>query len=278
MLDHNFLMKNVISLKNNEFVFLINEYIRGKTLSKLLKDSGPFTKQQAQFYIASLIIVIQYLHSNHFIHRDIKPENVMVNSNGYIKLIDFGTVKETSSKNGTALTIIGTPHYMAPEVMKGIAYNCSVDYWSVGVCLYEFIFGKVPFAPEHKDPNEIYKAINNYIDCKTNIRFPSGYKDVELVNLLNGMLARDCNKRIKYNELMKHKWFEGFNWKELVEMNLNVPYKPGGSDLDDLNCKGSNYMTALKTLVFNNSNSNSSKHKELTKWDYEKGEKWLKEF
>ena len=278
MLDHNFLMKNVISLKNNEFVFLINEYIRGKTLSRLLKDSGPFTKQQAQFYIASLIIVIQYLHSNHFIHRDIKPENVMVNSNGYIKLIDFGTVKETSSKNGNALTIIGTPHYMAPEVMKGIAYNCSVDYWSVGVCLYEFIFGKVPFAPEHKDPNEIYKAINNYIDCKTNIRFPSGYKDVELINLLNGMLARDCNKRIKYNELMKHKWFEGFDWKELVEMNLNVPYKPGGSDLDDLNCKGSNYMTALKTLMFNNSNNNSNKHKELTKWDYEKGEKWLKEF
>ena len=277
MLDHNFLMKNCTSLKNNEFVFLINEYIRGKTLHRLLKDSGTFIKQQTQFYIASLIIVIKYLHSNYFIHRDIKPENIMLNYTGYIKLIDFGTVKETSSKNGTARTIIGTPHYMAPEVMKGESYNFSVDYWSVGICLYEFVFGKVPFGADQKDPNEIYKTVNNYIEGKINIKYPSQYKDNDLMNLLSKILSRNSNDRIKPDEIMEHKWFEGFDWKGLKEMNITVPYKPGGNDIDDLNSKGSNYIAALKTFMSNNIN-NSKQMKELTKWDYEKGDKWLKDF
>lgn len=274
ILDHNFLMKNVISLKNNEFVFLVNEYIKGKTLSKIIKDASYFSKSQSQFYIGSLLLVIEYLHSNNFIHRDIKPENIMVNNDGYIKLIDFGTVKETSSRKGTTHTIIGTPYYMAPEVIKGESYGTSVDYWSIGICLYEFYFGKVPFGSDLKDPNEIYKTVLN-----EEISFPSTMHDKEAMNLISGMLIKDEKKRLTRKDVRNHPWFEGFNWKGLEDMNVTVPFRPSGSDFDDISSKSSNYLNVLKVLVSTNSlNKPNGNKKEITVNDIEKGEKWLKDF
>ena len=274
LLDHNFLMKNVISLKNNEFVFLVNEYIKGKTLSKIIKEASYFNKTQSQFYIGSLLLVIEYLHSNNFIHRDIKPENIMVNNDGYIKLIDFGTVKETSSRNGTTHTMIGTPHYMAPEVIKGDSYGSSVDYWSIGICLYEFYCGKVPFGSDLKDPNEIYKAVLN-----ADISFPSNMHDKEAMSLISGMLIKDEKKRLNRIDVRNHSWFEGFNWKGLEDMNVTVPFRPSGSDFDDINSKSSNYLNVLKVLVSTNSiNKPNGDKKEITPNDIEKGEKWLTDF
>lgn len=273
MLDHNFLMKNVISLKNNDFVFIINEYIKGKTLSKIIKEASYFNKTQTQFYIGSLLVVIEYLHSNNFIHRDIKPDNIMINSNGYIKLIDFGTVKETSSRNGTTHTIIGTPHYMAPEVIMGQSYSSSVDFWSIGICLYEFYIGKVPFGSDLKDPNDIYKAVLN----TESVPYPNSMHDREAMSLINGMLAKDINKRLVGPEIKKHPWFEGFNWKGLDDMSLAAPIRPSGNDYDDNNSKTSNYLNMLKVLASSNENRNSNK-KEITPLDIEKGEKWLKDF
>ena len=91
------------------------------------------------------------MHSNNLIHQDIKPENIMVCETGYIKLIDFGTVKETNSSDGTTHTSIGNPHYIAPEVIREDSYNRRVDYWSIGICIYEFLCGKIPFTSDVKD-------------------------------------------------------------------------------------------------------------------------------
>lgn len=101
---------------------------------------------------------MEYLHTHHIVYRDIKPENVMVDHHGYIRLIDMGTAKILKGK-GRTFTIIGTPHYMAPEIINGKGYSYSVDLWSIGICLYEFMCGGVPFAEDAEDPYEIYEEI-----------------------------------------------------------------------------------------------------------------------
>ena len=113
---------------------------------------------------------MEYLHTNHIVYRDIKPENAMVDHDGYFKLIDMGTAKVIN--NQRTFTIIGTPHYMAPEVLRGKGYKYSSDLWSIGICLYEFMCGAVPYAENAEDPYEIYDEIIN----KT-LRFPLMLKD-----------------------------------------------------------------------------------------------------
>jgi len=95
---------------------------------------------------------MEYLHLNNIIYRDIKPENIMIDEKGFMKLIDLGTAKHLKNKNGRTYTIIGTPHYMAPEILTGKGYTYSVDLWSIGICLYEFMCGNVPYAEDAEDP------------------------------------------------------------------------------------------------------------------------------
>ena len=180
MLDHNFILKQVKTLKNSDNIFFLNEYIKGKNLNDILKELITLNKIQAQFFSASIILSIEYMHTNKLIHRDIKPENIMISETGYIKLIDFGTVKETSSLNGRTHTKIGTPHYMAPEVVRGDSYDNKVDYWSIGICIFEFICGKKPFGNDIKDPMEIYKSILN-----DKITFPNFIKDKQIPLKIN---------------------------------------------------------------------------------------------
>ena len=134
------------------------DYIKGKELFDVIREIGLLNKFQAQFYGASLMLAVEYLHERKFIFRDIKPENVMVLENGYIKLIDFGTAKAIKDKTST---IIGTPHYMAPEVILGDGYSFQVDFWSIAICIYEFICGAVPFGETAEEPMDVYLSIIN---------------------------------------------------------------------------------------------------------------------
>jgi cGMP-dependent protein kinase len=156
-LDHPFIMKLVKTMKNKDHIFYLMEYISGTMLSsyisKKIRDNLKF---QIQFYIASLILIIDYLNSKSICHRDIKPDNIMIDEKGYLKLIDFGTA--TAIKDFTH-TIIGTPHYMAPEVLLGKGYGYSCDYWSIGIIAYEIYYGKFPYGDKAKDPMDVYKEI-----------------------------------------------------------------------------------------------------------------------
>ena len=125
-IDHPFIVKLVKTLKDENYVYFLMDYIKGKELFDVIRDIGLLNKSQAQFYGASLMLAVEYLHERKFIFRDIKPENVMVLENGYIKLIDFGTAKAINDKTST---IIETPHYMATEVILDNGYSFQVDFW-----------------------------------------------------------------------------------------------------------------------------------------------------
>ena len=157
-IDHPFIVKLVKTLKDENYVYFLMDYIKGKELFDVIRDIGLLNKSQAQFYGASLMLAVEYLHERKFIYRDIKPENVMVLENGYIKLIDFGTAKAITDKTAT---IIGTPHYMAPEVILGDGYSFQVDFWSIAICIYEFVCGAVPFGETAEEPMDVYLSIIN---------------------------------------------------------------------------------------------------------------------
>jgi cGMP-dependent protein kinase len=159
ILDHPFIIKLVKTLKNEDYIFYLMEYVNGLVLSKYLENraenrvKSPF---EMQFYIASLLLIINYLNSKRIAHRDIKPDNIMVDEKGYLKMIDFGTalvIKDFTT------TITGTPHYIAPEVLLGKGYNFSSDYWSIGITAFEIFFNYYPFGNKANDPIEVYKEV-----------------------------------------------------------------------------------------------------------------------
>ena len=156
--DHPFIVKLVKTLKDDRFIYFLMDYIKGKELFDIIRDIGLLNKKQTLFYGASIMLAVRYLHQRKFVFRDIKPENVMVLDNGYIKIIDFGTAKEIEDKTKTTL---GTPHYMAPEMILGKGYSFEVDYWAIAVCMYEFVCGEVPFGENCEDTMEIYLAVKN---------------------------------------------------------------------------------------------------------------------
>ena len=148
----------VKSLKNADYCFFLLEFVNGKNLDDYLNEERNFRNKhlETKFYGATLLIMIEYLHKKSIAHRDIKPSNLMIDQNGYLKLIDFGTAKMISDFTHT---IIGTPHYMPPEILSGKGYSLSCDFWSIGICIYELFYETLPFGNEAKDILDVYKDI-----------------------------------------------------------------------------------------------------------------------
>ena len=234
-IDHPFIVKLVKTLKDENNIYFLLEYVKGKELFEVMRDIGYLNKEQTNFYIASLMTAINYLHERKIIYRDIKPENIMVLKNGYLKLIDFGTAKEIEDRTKT---IIGTPHYMAPEVILGKEYSFPVDFWSISICMYEFICGEVPFGEREEDPMEIYFAIIN-----NELEFNEKYIkiDKEFKHIMKKMLDKNPSYRLcNFYSIKNQAWFKDFNWDELSNLNLKAPYIPVIPELEfdfDEQCK-----------------------------------------
>ena len=262
--DHPFIMKMVKYLKNDSYIFFINEYIKGKELWDVIRDIGLLNKEQTQFYIASMLLAINHLHKKKIIYRDIKPENVMVNVKGYIKIIDFGTVKEIEDRTST---IIGTSHYMAPEITKGEGYSFQVDIWSIAICMYEFFCGKLPFGEELDDPMDIYRAV-----CNEDLSFPNFVHDEKYMALLNKMLKKNPTQRLwKFEKIKTDPYFSDFDWNKLISLSYPPPYmiqmKP-----DKENTSVIPYMSFLQTKQVKRNDKKKKSNRQI------KFEKWLKNF
>merc|ERR1712137_1134922 len=138
-----------------------------------------------------MVLVLEALADRSNIYRDLKPENVMLDSQGYLKLVDFGIAKKLQEGKPQTFTVIGTPHYMAPEILTGRGYSLEVDIWSLGVMQYEFVCGYLPFADDLDDPTEVCQAV-----LRSPLKFPSRYKDQEGRACMEGMLCRHPKKRL----------------------------------------------------------------------------------
>jgi len=262
--DHPFIMKMVKYLKNENYIFFINEYIKGKELWDVIRDIGLLNKEQTQFYIASILLAINHLHKKKIIYRDIKPENVMVSVKGYIKIIDFGTVKEIEDRTST---IIGTSHYMAPEITKGEGYSFEVDIWSIAICMYEFFCGKLPFGEDFDDPMDIYRAV-----CKEELSFPNFVHDEKFMALLNKMLKKNPAQRLwKFEQIKTDPYFSDFDWNKLISLSYNPPYMIKMKPDKETN-SAMPYMSFLQSKQVKRPDKKKKSNRQI------KFEKWLKNF
>ena len=222
LLNFQFIIKLVKTFKTKEFVFFLMEYSTGSQLDSVLDILvNRTTINIVKFYGGILFLILDYLSKQKIIHRDIKPSNIMVDSNGYIKLVDFGAAKRIL--NGYAKTIIGTPFYMAPEIVAGKNYSYASDYYSVGVCLYYMYYRKYPFGMGINDVYLIYQEI-----LKKPLKF---YGLINQNNVLNDLIKHLLDKepalRISCLDSIKsHQFFKNFEWDLLFAKKLTPPYLP----------------------------------------------------
>jgi protein kinase A len=185
-----------------------------------LRKAQRYDNDAACFYAAQIVIIFEYIHEKDIVYRDLKPENILISSDGYAKLTDFGFAKRVEHRT---YTLCGTPEYIAPEVLLNKGHGKPVDWWTLGVLIYEMVAGYPPFTDE--DPMGIYQKI-----LGGKISFPRIF-DKNAKALVKKLLVADLSKRYGNlkngaEDVKKHKWFELTHWEHLLQKKVPPPFKP----------------------------------------------------
>ncbi|KAI9663361.1 MAG: Serine/threonine-protein kinase [Alyxoria varia] len=234
MAESGFIVGLKFSFQTPTDLYLVTDYMSGGELFWHLQKEGRFNEDRAKFYIAELILALQHLHHHDIVYRDLKPENILLDANGHIALCDFGLSKANLNKDDTTNTFCGTTEYLAPEVLLDEnGYTKMVDFWSLGVLVFEMCCGWSPFYAE--DTQQMYKNI-----AFGKVRFPRDALSNEGRNFVKGLLNRNPKHRLGANsdaeELKAHPFFADIDWDALAKKNVVPPFKPRlKSELDTSN-------------------------------------------
>ena len=230
------IVKLKASFQEGDYLYLIMEYLIGGDLMNLLIEKEIFNEDEAKFYISEMIMAIESLHNLNCIHRDIKPENILIDKNGHIKLSDFGLAKiadhifkedligynSNKKQHYRTYSCVGTANYVAPEILRENQYGKEVDWWSLGVILYEMLYG---FPPFYSDKSyETCEKVKNYLHY---LIFPQNIKISDEAKDLITKLLSEPNLRLGKNgseEIKSHPFFKDINWNNLKEMK--PPFVP----------------------------------------------------
>jgi len=215
--DHPFILKLHNSYHDERYVYLLLELCLGGELFMYLRKYNKFNEQQARFYAASIVLAFEHLHSKSIVYRDLKPENLMLDDVGFLKVVDFGLAKVVK---GRTWTICGTPEYLAPEVVLSKGHNKGVDYWALGVLIFELTAGFCPFVGE--DNMQIYRLI-----VENKIEFPTHttplLRDIVRDFTKTSQLSRLGLRRPGTKLIREHSWFNGFDWAALENLTMAPP-------------------------------------------------------
>lgn len=226
---HPFIVKLVHAFRSAKNVHMLMELVSGIELFRALDILGILKKKDAQFYCASTALAMEYLHRKNIVFRDLKPENILLDEVGYIKVVDFGIAKKLV--DGRTYTLLGTPQYMAPEVVLMKGYSVHVDTWALGVLLFEGMGGCLPF--EGNTHFDILTAV-----LRQPVRFPRSLKDGFLIpaeqsarSIIQGLLEKKVEDRLGssgngYRQLKEHEFFSDFDWNGLLEHAIEAPLVP----------------------------------------------------
>ncbi|EGR29368.1 protein kinase domain protein [Ichthyophthirius multifiliis] len=220
-MNHPFIIKLYYSFQTQYKFYFILEYCPGGELFSLLKKCQVFTEDQTRFYIAQIIVALEYLHSNDIIYRDLKPENVMIDVEGYIRITDFGLSKNKLEGDKLAYSICGTPEYMAPELLRQEGYAKPADWWTLGALVYECLTGTPPFYLQNQA--QMFQQI-----LSAQLQFPS-YLSNNCINFIDGLLQKNPQQRLGYNgahEVKQHPWLMNINWDILLSKQYRPPFIP----------------------------------------------------
>ncbi|EHY53500.1 Serine/threonine-protein kinase SCH9 [Exophiala dermatitidis] len=226
-------------------LYLVTDFMSGGELFWHLQKEGRFKEDRAKFYIAELILALKHLHDHNIVYRDLKPENILLDANGHIALCDFGLSKANLTQDDTTNTFCGTTEYLAPEVLLDEqGYTKMVDFWSLGVLVFEMCCGWSPFYAE--DTQQMYKNI-----AFGKVRFPRDALSTEGRNFVKGLLNRNPKHRLGAHgdaeELMRHPFFADVDWEALGKKNIPPPFKPKLSSVADTSNFDPEFTNALNT-------------------------------
>ncbi|KAJ1974749.1 cAMP-dependent protein kinase catalytic subunit [Dimargaris verticillata] len=222
-----FLVSLLGSFQDNVNLYMVMEYVVGGELFTYLRKYQRFPPQVAKFYSGEVILAFEYLHSFDIIYRDLKPENVLIDQRGHIKLTDFGFAKYVPD---ITWTLCGTPDYLAPEIIQSKGYGKAVDWYSLGVLIFEMLAGYPPFYDE--DHFKLYEKI-----LAGRINWPS-YFDPLAKDLVKRLLTADLSKRFGNlkggsRDIKSHKWLMEIDWTKLLNRQIPAPLIPHVSHTGD---------------------------------------------
>uniref|UniRef100_A0A8C9I877 Uncharacterized protein n=1 Tax=Piliocolobus tephrosceles TaxID=591936 RepID=A0A8C9I877_9PRIM len=211
---------NEKSVLKERFLYTLLEYVPGGELFSYLRNRGRFSSTTGLFYSAEIICAIEYLHSKEIVYRDLKPENILLDRDGHIKLTDFGFAKKLVDRTWS---LCGTPEYLAPEVIQSKGHGRAVDWWALGILIFEMLSGFPPFFDDN--PFGIYQKI-----LAGKIDFPR-HLDFHVKDLIKKLLVADRTRRLGNmkngaNDVKRHWWFHSVDWEAVPQRKLKPPIVP----------------------------------------------------
>ncbi|KAH9969780.1 AGC/Akt protein kinase [Russula dissimulans] len=216
-----FIVPLKFSFQSQQKLYLVLAFVNGGELFHHLQREQKFNEERSRFYSAELLLALEHLHDLDVVYRDLKPENILLDYTGHIALCDFGLCKLNMKDNDMTNTFCGTPEYLAPEILNGAGYNRTIDWWTLGVLLYEMLVGLPPFYDEITD--KMYEKI-----LRDPLVFPDEVSP-SARSILTGLLTRDPAQRLGVNgadEIKRHSFFEKIDWRRLAQKKIQPPFKP----------------------------------------------------
>ncbi|GIL62360.1 hypothetical protein Vafri_16524 [Volvox africanus] len=224
---HPYIVTLRFSFQTPTKLYLVLDFLNGGHLFFNLYRQGVFTEDVARLYTAEIVLAISYLHSRGIVHRDLKPENVLLDSDGHVRLTDFGLAKgNMGSENDRTNSFIGTMEYMAPEIIEAKGHGKAVDWWSTGILMYEMLCGVPPFRAKSR------QALQQQI-ASGKVKYPK-FLSSDSQNLLKGLLTRDPAKRLGGGSdgseaVKRHPFFKSINWGKLEGRQIESKFRPSVS-------------------------------------------------
>ncbi|KAG5927482.1 hypothetical protein E4U42_002191 [Claviceps africana] len=227
---HPFITNLLASFSDHDHLYMLLDYVPGGELFSYLRKLRRFDESTARFYAAEIVLVLEYLHEQQggVAYRDLKPENLLLDKDGHIKLVDFGFAKRLGYKGDHPVetyTLCGTPEYLAPEVIHNKGHTTAVDWWALGILIYEFLTGYPPFW--HQNPIEIYKQI-----VKRPVAFPQDAPiSDQAKDIIRSFCTVDRSRRLGNlsggaGRVKAHPFFQSINWDDMLARRRRGPIVP----------------------------------------------------